>query len=582
MLGPVELVLAFLSAAATSTLLTPLVARLARGRGVVAPPRPDRWGSRPTPLLGGLAIMVGIFLPAALFAPAARPFALVALGTLGAFVLGAVDDVRGLRPTSKLVGQVAIASGLALGGIQIEIVEVQPVAFLLTLLWVVAMMNALNLTDNMDGLAAGVAAIAAGVLVFMAPPELGWIRVVAACTAGACAGFLVHNFAPASIYMGDAGSQALGFLLSSIALLLTHDAASNVGLAVLAPLLVLGLPVFDTALVAVTRHIAGRPVSSGGRDHASHRLAALGLGERATVLVLYGVALLFAAAGLFSVGLGFAAVPITALLIVALVLFGVFLAENPTTSDGRARSQVIGAGRTLVRFGGEIFLDVILASVALFTAYMLRFEHLRPSDWVGLFVRAAPVLIPIQLGAFVLLGVYRTLWRFLSVSDLVSIFRAVVVGTLMASVIILYPLGQSEHGRALFLVDGVVFATMVIGSRSFLVWLRHWSDLRRSAGGRRVLIVGATSAGELALRSLLRRKDRAYDPAGFIDDDPGMARRRIAGVPVVGRASDLEIIIDRERADFVLVALEDAGERRSMRERCERKGVEALEFTDPW
>jgi nucleoside-diphosphate-sugar epimerase/UDP-N-acetylmuramyl pentapeptide phosphotransferase/UDP-N-acetylglucosamine-1-phosphate transferase len=584
MTGVDSTLLAFGFATLTAAVMTPGFASIARQLGLVAPPRVDRWGARPTPLLGGAAILVATLLPVTIFAPLAPTLAVIGLAAIGAFILGLIDDVRGLRPSSKLVGQVAVASVLAFGGVRVEIIEWPPIALALTLLWTVGLMNAINLIDNMDGLAAGTAAIAAAVLVLMAPVEPLWVRPLAAAVAGGCIGFLMHNFAPARVYMGDAGSLTLGCFLAGMTLVLTNTVASNVGLAVVAPLLVLGLPLFDTALVTVTRRLEGRPVGRGGRDHTSHRLASLGLGERATVVLLYAVAAGFALLGYLAVELGFALLPITALALVGLVLFGVFLAEIPAgarVAQGRgdpARQQMLGMGRVLVRFGGEIALDVVLATAALFSAYLIRFEHLRPQDWMYLFVQAAPVVIPLQLAAFVLTGVYRTLWRFLSVTDAVTIVRAVAIGTTVAAAVLYVGLHASDQSRAVFLIDAVLFAAFVVASRSFLVWLRHWSRLRQRETGRRVLIVGADESGETALRLLLRSEQHAYRPVGFIDDDPGKLRRRIAGVPVLGSVRDLAAVAEREGAELVVLASDDMGSE-AVRATCLRHGIELREFT---
>src|SRR5687768_3476344 len=411
--------------------LTPVAARVATSIGLVTPPRPDRWGSRPTPLLGGVVIVLAIAASSVALVTEWWPFLAVIGATVAAFVLGLIDDVRGLRPTSKLVGQIVIGSGLALAGVRVEVITLTPLAFVATLLWVVLIMNAVNLMDNMDGLAAGVVAIAACVLVLMTPSPTSWQAILAAATAGACAGFVIHNFAPARIYMGDAGSMALGVLLASLTLVLTNEAASNVGLAVLAPLVALGLPIFDTALVTIVRRLEGRPVSQGGRDHTSHRLAAWGIPERATVLILYAVSAGIAVLGLTANAMGLAALPLGALVLVALVLFAIFLVESPTGAalgSAPGRATVLGAGRAFVRYGGEIALDVTLATTALLSAYLIRFESFGTDVSVPLFIAAFPIVVPIQLGAFVLLGLYRILWRYLSVVDMFVIIRATFVG----------------------------------------------------------------------------------------------------------------------------------------------------------
>lgn len=568
----------FLAAALTALALTPAAARFATAVGLVSPPRIDRWGSRPTPLLGGVAIVLAILAPAAVLVPDRALFAILALGTLAAATLGIFDDVRGLRPTSKLVGQVVIGSGLALSDVRVEAITIPPLAFLATVVWVVVIMNAVNLMDNMDGLAAGVVAIGAFVLVLMSPSATG-TAIIAAATMGGCVGFLVHNFAPARVYMGDTGSMALGFILASLTLVLSNDAASNVGLAVLAPLLVLGLPIFDAALVTVVRRLEGRPVSQGGRDHTSHRLVGLGLSERWTVVVLYAVAAIVAGLGLLAGVLGLAFVPLVLLVVIGLVLFGAFLAENPREAARQGelyRATMLGSGRTLLRYGAEVALDVVLATTALLSAFLIRFESLGASVSLPLFIAAFPIVIPIQLAAFVLLGLYRILWRYLSVVDTLVILRSVGVGTAIAAVTVLVIQRDIGQSRAVFLIDGILLAFLLAGSRMFVVSLRQWFSMQGRAEGRRVLIVGANETGAMALRLLLRSNEPLYRPAGFLDDDPGKHRRRIGGVPVIGRVVDLIDIARRERAEVVVLALEDDDLAResAVRLQCEELGVE--------
>lgn len=581
MQAPLDALFAFLVGLAVAAGATPLIGRLARAVRIVSAPRADRWGGRPTPLLGGLAIVAATLVPLLPLAGSDRRLGIVAAGMLAAMALGLADDVRGLRPTTKLVGQVAIASFLAFGGVTVEIVEYQPLAFLLTLLWVVGLMNALNLVDNMDGLAAGLAGIAAAVLVLMAPEVPLWIRPFGAALAGAAVGFLVHNFAPARIYMGDAGSLALGFALAALTLLQTNTAASGVGLALLGPLLVLGLPIYDTALVTLVRRIEGRPVSRGGRDHTSHRLAATGLSDRESVLLLYGIAAGLAVLGLLAHSLGLVLLPLVGLTVIGLVLFGVFLTESTRPAGAGplpARSRVVIGGRVLLRYGGEIGLDVALAAIALFTAFAIRFEALPSTAWLRPFLEAAPVVIPIQLAAFVLLGVYRTLWSHLGVSDMFAVIRAAIAGTVVAGLVLIFVLRLVDQSRAVLALDGILFAALVISSRVFLLWLRHWSALRPRAGDRRVIIAGANDAGEVALRLILRSRDNAYHPIGFVDDDPGKQRRRIAGVPVLGRVNDLAALVVRQRADLVIVALDDEEQRERVRADCRGLGLETRDF----
>jgi UDP-GlcNAc:undecaprenyl-phosphate GlcNAc-1-phosphate transferase len=578
------LALSVIAAAVLTAAATPLVAAYARRTGLVAPPREDRWHRAPTPLLGGVAIALGamVVLGAALATPWVVP---LLLGALAAVALGLLDDFRRLAPTTKLVGQVLVASVLVFGGIRVEIVEFPPLSFLLTVLWVVGLMNAVNLIDNMDGLAAGVAAIAGIVLGLTALPEQLGPALVAGATAGAALGFLVHNRHPARVFMGDSGSHLLGYLLAAAALLHTATGAANVSLAVLGPLAALALPLFDTVFVTTARQLAGVPITRGGRDHTSHRLAALGLSDRAAVWLLYLIAAGLGALGLVAEMLGLAALAFFALAVVGLVLFGGFLLEVEPLSSGErrqelmARSPIARGLATYGRFGIEVGLDVLLLTTAYFVSYLIRFEGIPEALYMYLFVQSLPIVVGAQLLSLVGLRVYRALWRYLSVADAVAIVRALSVGTAGGAIGVLVLYRFEGYSRAVFVLDWLIGMALIVGSRAFLLWLRDWFESRPREGARRTLIVGASDDGAMALRLLTRLERHAYQPVGFLDDDPGKRFRRISGVPVVGTVADLERSVHRLKVDVVVLALRDHDDRLlAMREICTRAGVECREF----
>ncbi|TMC41867.1 MAG: undecaprenyl/decaprenyl-phosphate alpha-N-acetylglucosaminyl 1-phosphate transferase, partial [Chloroflexi bacterium] len=200
--------------AVLTAIATPAFGILARRFGLVVAPRADRWHTKPTPLLGGAAMALPILVALVVVLPPSRVSAVIIAGATATFALGLLDDFRRMAPSTKLAGQAVIAAGLFFGGVRVEIITFEPIAFVMTVLWVVGLMNAVNLMDNMDGLAAGITAIAGGALAIAAYPENIPVALIGAVTAGACAGFLVYNFSPARIFMGDAGSLMLGFLLA--------------------------------------------------------------------------------------------------------------------------------------------------------------------------------------------------------------------------------------------------------------------------------------------------------------------------------------------------------------------------------
>lgn len=291
-------VAAFLGPLAVAWVLTPLLLKVALRRELLDVPDERKAQESPVPYLGGLAIVAGfstLTLTAAAVdrAPAVLAELGVLLGTgLVLALVGLVDDLRGgLNHVFRLA--VEIGAGLAVyaTGSGAELAGVPNVVDLLvTVLWVVGITNAFNLLDNMDGLSAGIAAIASAFLALIAALNGQYlVAALAAGVAGCATGFLRHNFHPAKIYMGDAGSLFLGFLLAVLGLKLQlTDTPPLVALFV--PVLVLGLPIFDTTLVTWQRLRHGRNPTQGGRDHASHRLVWVGIPVPVTVGLLYAAA----------------------------------------------------------------------------------------------------------------------------------------------------------------------------------------------------------------------------------------------------------------------------------------------------
>lgn len=580
---------AAISSFMVSAAATPVFGWLASRSGLMKTSRSDRWTiRRPIPLLGGGALALASLVAFALFGSGSSVPVILVCGVL-AFCLGLLDDIRGLAPTTKLVGQVMIASLLAYGGVRAEIVPFAPIAFLITILWVVGMMNALNLMDNMDGLAAGIAAIAAIALALTGVAKVPSAGILGVVTAGAALGFLLYNFAPAKIFMGDAGSQLLGFLLAAAALLHTSTAATNVGLALIGPLAVLALPIFDTTLVSISRVVAGRSIGQGGRDHTSHRLAALGLSDRSSVLFLYSVGAGLAALGILAERLSSSVLPLVVLGGIGLVLFGVFLHEvdvygrrglrTAAAAVPSSRSQSMRQGIVLYgRFGAEVALDAVLLTVAYYTSFLLRFEGPPEASWLYLFVQSVPLVVATQLGGLVLLSVYRTLWRYLSLSDALRIAEGILLGTAGAVIALVLLYRFEGYSRAAIIMDGVLASALLMGSRSFVLWLREAFAVRGRRAASKVLIVGATDRGAFALRLLASSTDAQHEVVGFVDDDPGKRYRRVAGVPIVGSVGDLEVSIGRYDIDLVVVATEDPEHAAQAREICDRVGVSCREF----
>lgn len=266
---------------------TPIAARFARRTGVVDPPRTDRFHARTTPYLGGLAIAGGVLLVSALVTGAHGQLVVVLLGALAIGTLGLVDDIRNVGPVVKVTVEASLGVALWLVGIRAGLFDIAALDLLLTVIWVVAVTNAVNILDNMDGVAAGVVAVSAlGLAVIAASQGEFLVTALALAAAGGCLGFLPYNFPPASIFLGDAGSLLLGFLLASLGLKLDLIGPTSPARAIV-PALALAVPLFDMTLVTIARWSEGRPVYLGGTDHAAHRLHARGVKPWTIALIAY-------------------------------------------------------------------------------------------------------------------------------------------------------------------------------------------------------------------------------------------------------------------------------------------------------
>ncbi len=294
---------AFLVATAVVAALTPVTMRLARRVGAVDRPRERGLSSRATPRLGGLAIFAGALLAGLIFLPASHLWHGVFAAAAVITVVGAIDDRFDLPPLLKLGGQIAAAAVAVRAGVVVHNITLPFIGILsfpnagatLTVIGLVGLMNIVNFSDGVDGLAAGVCMIIAATLAVIAfDPRLhsNSAGVLAALTAGAALGFLLHNFPPASSFMGDCGSNLLGLLMGVLAVEGTVKTGVVVSFAV--PLILLAVPFLDTTFVVLKRLKYRQPVYKPDSEHFHHRMARIGFSPRRTVFYLYGWTLLLA------------------------------------------------------------------------------------------------------------------------------------------------------------------------------------------------------------------------------------------------------------------------------------------------
>ena len=329
-------------AVVTTLVLTPIVRRTAIAFGVVDKPGGRRIHTKPIPRLGGVALYLGFMITIAfqfvgerfydwspVLAVGDGQLLGVLVGITAVFILGVIDDVSEMSALWKFLGQIAAAAFVAFMGVRLDfvgnpfgggVIDIGMLSWPVTIIWIVAFTNVINLIDGMDGLAAGVTAIAALAFLVLANLTNQLIAAtMAAALVGVCIGFLRYNFNPASIFMGDSGSMFLGFTLAAISLVGVLKSA--VAITLVLPLLIIGVPVFDTGSAIIRRWRHQKPIHIADKGHIHHRLLSHGFSQRQTVLVIYAWSALLAVGayamrlvpslvkwGVFAVMLGLSAV----------------------------------------------------------------------------------------------------------------------------------------------------------------------------------------------------------------------------------------------------------------------------------
>ncbi len=568
-----------------SAVLTPLVIWLARARGWVVAPREDRWHKKPTAVYGGVAIFLAFAAAFLLLGVHDRLHWTLLACASAMFAVGLWDDALELKPQVKFLCQLVVALVAVSQGVRLD-KDIIPWSWLgvpLAVFWLVGVTNAVNILDNMDGLSSGVVCVAGVVLALGSAGEAAAAPgLVAAMLAGAAAGFLIYNFNPAKIFMGDCGSLFLGFTLASTTILSANTAgqASHLAMSLLVPLGALVVPIFDTTLVSFQRTSHGRSIAQGGRDHSSHRLVFLGLSERRSVLLLLFISL---AGGLGSLFLSRFATPLIAAVIVSLIAvglvsFGVYLGEVKVYGGQERRtwlqkSPVLNRVLLFKKQILQIAADLVLVSAAYAAGWLLRFEGQITEYELGILAQSLPWLLAAKMTCFWFFGLYRGEWRYLSVHDLIQMAKASLAGSALTAGLFVLIYGAAGFSRAVLVIDFLLCYVFIAGARGLL---RVFREKVRGQSGVPVLIMGAGDGGELLLRELRNNPNLPYAAVGFIDDDPAKLGHLIHGVKVLGNRHDLGALIIRLKVERVFISILSAPEQgfEDVFAACRDQGIE--------
>ena len=561
--------LAFVIATVASVTLGAVVRRFAPSFGAVVPPRPDRWHRAPTPTMGGIAIsgatVIGFVVVAVNPSLVANPLPWApALGaSFAMFVVGVLDDRLQLSPVAKLVSSLAIGAFLvfALAGTEPD-ASSQTLHTLIAIVWFAGVCHAFNLLDNMDGLLAGVAFIAAAFFAYLLGGVLGGALVLLLSSlAGALLGFLYWNRPAARLFMGDSGSLFIGGLLASASLVPVFETGLALSSPILPVAIILTVPLFDTAFVLVLRRLAGRSATKGGTDHVSHRLVSLGFSERSAVRILYllgiaggGVAAVMVLNNRFEPEL-----PIVAAYGVVLVLLGIFLARVPAYNAEDFLALQKSSFAPFLKdlafrwHAGQVMLDLILITVCYYAAYRLRFEGEDLDNFLRYFMASLPIVLGCKLTALYASGLYQRSWDTFGLRDLTAVARGVAIGSLLSVSAAFYLYREVGASRVVFILDAILLTVAIIATR---VSFRSMNLVAatRNKRSRRVLVYGAGNFGRMLVREMRSNSAWNMNPVVFIDDDVAKVHQWIVGVPVRGSIDCHEATLQRYGVDEVILS----------------------------
>jgi UDP-GlcNAc:undecaprenyl-phosphate/decaprenyl-phosphate GlcNAc-1-phosphate transferase len=605
----------FLVSLVSALVCTPVVGRYAIGMGVMDLPGERRIHSVPVPRLGGIAVFLALVVTFSLCAIGDRYFhniffghslhLAILIGVSGIVVLiGGLDDVFSLSPGLKLGGQMLAASILMLAGAGISIiggVRLGIWGLPLTLLWLLAVTNAFNLIDGLDGLAAGIGAIVSATLFanFVCLGDAANAMLVAAL-GGALLGFLRYNFHPAQIFLGDAGALLIGFILAAVSMDTGNRPPAIV--AILTPILALGMPLAETALTVIRRSlrtvrvvgynpqtgryeflfVAKAALFTADRQHIHHRLLDFGLSHRNAVLVLYAISL---ALGIGALGIVIYRQMNLALLLTAfglvslvgirrlnygelhLIQKGVLLPLLDSALTSRKKLQMMAdlgfiivsyCAAVLIAAGGMV--SVVKAS----------------------FLRAVPLFAVTQIAALAFSGLYRRSYRNGGIGDLLASFKSVMIAVAASWLVALLLRGRADFSLNVAMLDTYLLVTMVIGGRLSFRALEYVFKSQRG-GHKRALIYGIEDAAMSALHEIRNNPALDLQVVGFVHDSAKAGSRTLDGIPILDLRC-LERLIKNHQIDEIVLAETrlPEGYLEHVREACGNSGITIRRFSVDW
>ncbi|MFC1478261.1 hypothetical protein ACFL57_02245 [Candidatus Margulisiibacteriota bacterium] len=563
---------AFFFSLISSFILTNIVRRYSVRWGLMDIPADRKLHTIPLPRSGGLAIVTAFLLVNILWQIDISSVWHILIGTAAIAILGFWDDKAGLKPKLKFIGQIVVACISVFGfGIQIQLFPSEVINQLISIFWIVGITNSLNLLDNMDGLSTGITIIASVFLLFFAvQSQQIALAMLAVSLMGSCFGFLFHNFHPASIFMGDMGSMTLGYLLAVLGIMikvdpnwsLTRFISDHLGFPVsnlqfitaLVPLLILGLPLFDTTLVTVFRRLSGRSIADGGKDHTSHRIVALKVRERTAVLILYLVA---SCLGLSAVAIVYGNLlisTITFILLLTALILGVlklssarvYLINRRLLNELRSPYTNILKNFFLRNRKKMAFLILDICCLALafiasfFIVYELRIASILTSKYLLFTIPVVLVLIASlqYFDVYFHSGKKENIWK-----EIGSVLQSLFLGNLLLLSVFFFS-NIKLFRNAIFVNNFVLDIILIEGFRLFYRW-------KLASKKQRVLLVGTSTTVSKSAGQFRKYDDRKL--IGCVDVNAENEGQFVYRLPVLGKLIDINQIIINQDIDEVVI-----------------------------
>jgi UDP-GlcNAc:undecaprenyl-phosphate GlcNAc-1-phosphate transferase len=583
--------------------LTPIIRQIAIRKGWMAHPTQERWHKKPTALFGGIAIYLGIAVPTLFLTDFSTlvfqvtvqqngkvlpsPFVVIWVGATVLFILGLMDDIIHIKPHTKLVGQIIVASFVTFLGFRLQWFTSLTLDTMVTIVWIVGITNAFNLLDNMDGLCAGVGFIAALTLALLFWGTVPAYSILALIIAGALLAFLIFNFNPASIFMGDSGSLLIGFTLSMLALLHSGNGGLNQISLYAVPVMIMMVPILDTTLVTLIRILSGRKASAGGKDHTSHRLVLMGMSEKGASLFLYGIGAIAGLSAIFVDRTDTLTSPAVIIPVgLSILLMGIYLAQLRVYPEkefsllrDRAYTPIL-IELTYKRQLLLVILDFGLIAFAYYLSYRLRFDEAAFAIYFKIFLRSLPAVIALKFLAFFVVGIYRGIWQYMSTSDVYVYVKASSFASLLTIVAVTFIYRFENFSKGIFVIDWFLTTGLLLGTRgSFRLFVDTMK--RKTLAGDAVLIYGAGRGGEILLREILNNPSLGIKPMGFIDDDPLKSGKKLQGYPIMGSFSNLDKLIKDHQVRGLLLSFmnKDIIHQNKIKQFCRTKGLYLKQFS---